>query len=101
MFVIADRINGIFREVNEAIQAKNKGAIQDLAKVLIANGANALDINAGRKTTDPQGTLLWLGEAIREVSDLPISIDTAKPAIMKAVVAQVRRFVGVPRKRPL
>ena len=89
MFVIADRINGIFREVNEAIQAKNKAAIQDLAKVLIANGANALDINAGRKTTDPQGTLLWLAEAIREVSDVAISIDTAKPAIMKAVVAQV------------
>jgi 5-methyltetrahydrofolate corrinoid/iron sulfur protein methyltransferase len=89
MFVIADRINGIFREVNEAIQAKNKGAIQELAKVLINHGANALDINAGRKTTDPQGTLLWLAEAIREVSDIPISIDTAKPAIMKAVVAQV------------
>jgi 5-methyltetrahydrofolate corrinoid/iron sulfur protein methyltransferase len=89
MFVIADRINGIFDDVNEAIESKNAAAIQDVARQLIEGGATALDINAGRKTADPQGTLLWLAETIRAVSDVPLSIDTAKPDIMKAVVARV------------
>jgi 5-methyltetrahydrofolate corrinoid/iron sulfur protein methyltransferase len=89
MYIIADRINGIFKDVNAAIEAKDAAAIQAMAKDLIAKGATALDINAGRKTTDPQGTLLWLAEAIRQVSQVPLCIDTAKPAIMKAVVSQV------------
>jgi 5-methyltetrahydrofolate corrinoid/iron sulfur protein methyltransferase len=89
MYVIADRINGIFDDVNDAIESKNAGAIGAIAKQLLAAGATALDINAGRKTKDPQGTLLWLAESIRQVSAAPICVDTAKPAIMKAVVPQV------------
>ena len=89
MYVIADRINGMFDDIDEAIQAKNASAIQDVARQLIEGGATALDINSGRKTSDPQGTLLWLAESIREVSDVPLSIDTAKPDIMKAAVAQI------------
>ena len=89
MYIIADRINGMFRDVNEAIEAKDASAIQAMAKELLAAGATALDINAGRKTTDPEGTLLWLAETIREVSDAPICVDTAKPDIMKAVLPQV------------
>ena len=89
MYVIADRINGMFDDVNDAIESKNAGAIQEIAKQLLKAGATALDINAGRKTKDPEGTLLWLAESIREVSDAPICVDTAKPAIMKAVVPKV------------
>jgi 5-methyltetrahydrofolate corrinoid/iron sulfur protein methyltransferase len=89
MFVIADRINGIFSDVNEAIESQDAAAIQAMAKELIEKGATALDINAGRKAKDPQATLLWLAESIRQVSDVPLSIDTARPAIMKAVVSQV------------
>ena len=64
MYVIADRINGMYDDVNDAIEAKNAGAIQEIAKQLLTAGATALDINAGRKTKDPQGTLLWLAESI-------------------------------------
>ena len=89
MYVIADRINGMFKDVYAAIESKDASAIQNLAKELLELGATALDINAGPKTKDPQGDLLWLAETIREISDAPLSIDTAKPDIMKAVVSQV------------
>jgi len=89
MIIIADRINGMFKDVNAAIEAKDKAFIQSLARELLVNGATALDINAGRKTTDPLGTMLWLAECIREVSDCPICIDTAKQDQMKALVPQV------------
>lgn len=88
MFVIADRTNGMFPEVNEAIQSRDAAAIQRLAQAQLDGGARALDINAGRKVKDVQGALLWMAEAIREITDAPLCIDTAKPEIMKAVVRQ-------------
>ena len=89
MYIIADRINGMFKDVNALIEAKDAQGIQNLANELLESGATALDINAGPKTKDPQGTLLWLAETIRGVSDAALSIDVAKPDIMKAVVSQV------------
>jgi 5-methyltetrahydrofolate corrinoid/iron sulfur protein methyltransferase len=89
MFVLADRTNGMFRDVNEAIQAKDAAAIQRLAKAQLDGGATALDLNAGRKVKDVQGTLVWMAETIREITDVPLCIDTAKPEIMKAVVPRV------------
>ena len=89
MFVIADRINGMFTDVNEAIQSKNAGFIQEMAKELVAGGATALDINSGRKVADPESVLLWMAEAIREVTEVAICVDTAKQEIMKAVLPKV------------
>jgi 5-methyltetrahydrofolate corrinoid/iron sulfur protein methyltransferase len=89
MFLLADRINGMFPEVNEAIQSRNAAAIQDLAKQLVQAGASALDINSGRKVADPPGALLWMAETIRKVTDVPICVDTAKRDVMKAVLPRV------------
>ena len=89
MFVIADRTNGMFSDVNQAIQTRDAAAIQRLAKAQLDGGATALDINAGRKVKDVEGTLLWMAETIREITDAPLCIDTAKPEIMKAVLPRV------------
>ena len=45
MYVIADRINGMFKDVRAAIESKDASAIQNLAKELLELGATALDIN--------------------------------------------------------
>jgi 5-methyltetrahydrofolate corrinoid/iron sulfur protein methyltransferase len=102
MFVIADRINGIFDDVNEAIQSKNAATIQQIAKELLAGGAAALDINTGKDAKDPTAVLLWMAEAIREVTDAYICVDTAKPAIMKAVVSQIpgRKIINSTKADP-
>lgn len=88
MFVIADRINGMFKDVGAAIESKDASFIQNLAKELVGLGATALDINAAR-VKDLEGTLVWMAETIREVTDVPICVDTAKPNVMKAVVPKV------------
>ena len=41
MFIIADRINGMFKDVNEAIQNRDAAVIQSLAKQLLAGTATA------------------------------------------------------------
>ncbi|MHC4562043.1 MAG: dihydropteroate synthase [Planctomycetota bacterium] len=89
MYVIGERINGMFVDVKEAIQAKDASVIQALATKQMAAGATALDVNAGPASGDVEGTLLWLAESIRQVSDAPLAIDVAKQDVMMSVLPQV------------
>ncbi len=89
MYIVGERINGMFADVNKAIREKDAACIQDLAKRQLAAGAWALDVNVGPAASDAQGAMLWLVETIREVTDAPLAIDTAKWEVMSAVVPQV------------
>jgi len=90
MYVIAERINGMFADVKEAIRQKDASVIQDLAARQLAAGASALDVNAGPATSDAVAALLWLAETIRQVTDAPLCIDTAKWEVMKTVLPHVK-----------
>jgi 5-methyltetrahydrofolate corrinoid/iron sulfur protein methyltransferase len=89
MYVIGERINGMFSDVKQAIRDKNAEAIQDLAKRQVAAGADALDVNVGPAVSDAKGAMLWLVETIRAVSDAPLAIDTARWDVMEGVIPQV------------
>lgn len=84
MFVIGERINGMFKKVAWAIKDGDRGFIQDLAKKQIAAGANALDVNVGPAAGDPKGAMEWLVETITEATDVPLAIDTTKIQVMEA-----------------
>jgi 5-methyltetrahydrofolate corrinoid/iron sulfur protein methyltransferase len=89
MFVIGERINGMFDDVKQAIRRKDAKAIQNLAKRQLEAGAKALDVNVGPASSDVQGAMMWLVESIRAVTDAPLAIDTAKWDLMAAVVPKV------------
>ncbi|MHC4717327.1 MAG: dihydropteroate synthase [Planctomycetota bacterium] len=89
MYVIGERINGMFKDVKGALQEKDASVIQDLAKRQMAAGASALDVNVGPAVSDAKGAMLWLVETIRAVSDAPLAIDTAKWDVMSTVIPQV------------
>jgi len=89
MYVIGERINGMFSDVKQALRDKDAAVIQDLATRQMAAGASALDVNVGPAMADAVGGMLWLVEAIRAVTDAPLAIDTAKWDVMSAVVPQV------------
>ena len=84
MFVIGERINGMYNDIKKAIQDKDKGPVQETALIQVKAGANALDINVGPATTDKEGAMVWLVETVREVTDVTLSVDTAKLSAMKA-----------------
>ena len=84
MFIIGERVNGMFTDVKKAIQTKDKGPVQEQALRQVEAGANALDINVGPATTDKEGAMVWLVETVREVTDITLSVDTAKYEAMKA-----------------
>jgi len=89
MYIIGERINGMFKDVKQALRDRDASVIQDLAKRQTAAGATALDVNVGPAVSDAQGAMLWLVETIRQVTDAPLVIDTAKWEIMSTVVPQV------------
>lgn len=83
MFVIGEKINGMFKSVREALVSKNKAVIQDLAKRQIDGGAKALDVNVGPASAEPLKDMEWLINTIREVSSVPLAIDTTKADVME------------------
>lgn len=89
MYVIGERINGMFKDVRKAIRAKDKKIVQDLARAQMAAGAKALDLNVGPASADAVGAMLWLVETVREVSDAPLCIDSPKWEVQQAVIPKV------------
>jgi 5-methyltetrahydrofolate corrinoid/iron sulfur protein methyltransferase len=86
MFIISEKINGMFRAVRNAIAEKDAEAIQRIAKEHLAAGADALDINVGPASRDKEGTMKWLVETVQEVTDKPLCLDTPIPRVMEAAL---------------
>lgn len=90
MFIIGERINGMFKDVSDAIKKRNKSAIQELAKKQISCGASALDVNVGPSSDNPKEAMEWLVKTITEVSDARLAIDTTKKDVMEAGLSLCR-----------
>lgn len=90
MFIIGERINGMFNDVRQAIKEKNKGIIQDLAIKQISCGANALDVNVGPTSSNSKDAMEWLVKSITEVTDITLSIDTTKYEVMETGLSLCR-----------
>jgi len=84
MLLIAERINGMFTDVKQAIAAKDKKVIQDLATRQTEAGAAYLDVNVGTAAADQEGTMQWLVETIQEVCSTPLCLDSQKPEVIAA-----------------
>ena len=84
MILIGERINGMFKDVKEAIAGKDKKVIQNLAIRQTQAGAAYLDVNVGTAAADQEGAIQWLIEAIQEVCKTPLSLDSQKPAVIAA-----------------
>ncbi|MFH1228081.1 MAG: dihydropteroate synthase [Planctomycetota bacterium] len=84
MLIIGERINGMFKDIRQAIQAKDKTVIQNIAKRQVQAGANMLDVNVGPAATDDVAAMQWLVETIQSVTDAPLSLDSAKPQVIEA-----------------
>lgn len=84
MYIIGERINGMFLDVRKAIQEQDAAVIKDLAQRQEEAAANALDANVGPAAEDPVAAMRWLVECIREVSELPVALDSTKPDAIRA-----------------
>lgn len=86
MLVIGELINSTRKEVKEAIEKKDAEFIKDLALKQVEAGSHFLDVNAGAFVDEEIEYLMWLIDTVREVTDIPLAIDSADPnAITKAL----------------
>ncbi len=95
MILIAERINGMFLDVKQAIADKNKKVIQDLAQKQTEAGASYLDVNVGTAAADQEGTIQWLVETIQETCSTPICLDSQKPDVIAAGLKVINAENGV------
>jgi cobalamin-dependent methionine synthase I len=84
MVIIGENIHVIAKPVSVAIRERNATVIQGLAKAQTEAGANYIDLNVGPMKKDTEETMQWLVNAVQEVTDLPMSIDTLNPVAMEA-----------------
>ncbi|OHB78505.1 MAG: hypothetical protein A2V98_03660 [Planctomycetes bacterium RBG_16_64_12] len=91
MIIFSERINGMYRDVRKAINEKEKSVVQRLVKEQVAGGADIMDINLGPTKGDPVENFVWLAQTVHEVTDKPISLDSAKPKLLAEAVAKVHQ----------
>lgn len=84
MFIIGELINGMYQNIGRAIKEKDKSEIQKCALEQIKGGADALDVNCGPASRDPVSDIQWLVEAIQEVTDKPLCLDSSKPKVIES-----------------
>ncbi len=84
MFIIGELINGMYANIGRAIKEKNTAIIQKCALQQISAGADALDVNCGPASAKPVSDIQWLIQAIQEVTDKPLCIDSSKPQVIES-----------------
>lgn len=82
MFIIGELINGMYKNVGQAIKEKDKAIIQKCALEQIQAGADALDVNCGPASRKPIDDIQWLVQAIQEVTDKPLALDSSRPQVI-------------------
>ncbi|MHC4744284.1 MAG: dihydropteroate synthase, partial [Planctomycetota bacterium] len=95
MILIAERINGMFTDVKQAIADKDKKVIQELARTQTEAGAAYLDVNVGTAAADQEGTMQWLVETIQETCSTPLCLDSQKPDVIAAGLKVINPDNGV------
>ena len=93
MFIIGELINGMYQDIGKAIKEKNKTVIQKCALSQIKAGADALDINCGPASRQPVSDMPWLVEAVQEVTDKPLALDSSKPQVIESGLKMARNKV--------
>ncbi len=90
MIIFSERINGMYRDVRGAIKERDQQIVQDLVKEQVAGGADIIDNNIGPTNGDPIDNFVWLAETVHEVTDLPLSLDSAKAKVLVEAVPRVK-----------
>ncbi len=90
--VIGERINPTGKKVlKEELKKGCYDSVQAMAVSQVENGAQILDINVGMSGIDEKQTMLQALNAVNEVVDVPLCIDSSDPEVVEAAL---RRYHG-------
>jgi 5-methyltetrahydrofolate--homocysteine methyltransferase len=86
MYIIGELINASRKAVGAAIEAKDAGAIQQLASDQAEAGASYIDVNAGIFVGQEPEYLTWLVETVQSVTEVPCAIDSPDPKAIQTAL---------------
>jgi 5-methyltetrahydrofolate corrinoid/iron sulfur protein methyltransferase len=84
VLLVADNLQITDPTIAAAMAARDPQPVREIVEKCAAAGAEAIDVNSGPLTRDPQARMTFLVEAVRSATDLPLLIDTANPEAMEA-----------------
>ena len=85
--IIGERINPTGKKLLAAsLLARDMRRVQQMALTQVADGAQVLDINVGAAGVDEVEVLPLAVKAVMEVTDLPLCLDSANAAALKAAL---------------
>jgi 5-methyltetrahydrofolate--homocysteine methyltransferase len=89
--IIGERINPTGRKKLQAeLEAHNFTMVQQDATAQVQAGATILDVNAGVPDADEPALIVETMQAVMEVTDVPLCIDTANPDALAAALKTYR-----------
>ncbi len=91
MIIIGECIHVISKDVRKAIEERNKPFIQDLARKQVQAGASIIDLNIGPQKKAGAEVMPWMVNAIQEVTDVQISLDTTNAVAIEAGIQACKR----------
>lgn len=91
MIIIGEKINSSRRQIAEAIASGDREYIQKEAKAQSDAGADYIDVNAAAFMEKEAECLRWIIEAVQEVTELPLCIDSPDPEVIGKVISLVKR----------
>ena len=91
MLIIGENIHIIAPPVKAAIEARDAKAIQDMALRQVEAGAGIVDLNIGPQKKLGHEVMPWIVEAVQDVTDTPLSLDTTNFAAMEAGLKVCKR----------
>ncbi len=91
MRIIGENIHILSPKVKEAIANRDRAFFQDSATRQVAAGAWAIDLNIGPQKKLGHEILPWLVEAVQEVVDVPLSLDTTNLGAIEAACEIIKR----------
>ena len=85
MFIIGELINSTRKRIRAAVEARDAAYIKEIAIRQARAGASMLDVNGGVVGQEPE-CLSWLVGVIQDEVDLPLCLDSADPAALRAAL---------------
>lgn len=77
MLVIGESLNTTRKDVKEAVKNQDRGFVQRLAVEQVEAGAAMLDVNAAVAGRSEVEDLPWMVQAVQEVVDVPLALDSS------------------------
>jgi len=83
VLIIGGNIQILSPPIKAAIEARDKKVIQDMAMAQVEAGAAIVDLNIGPQKKLGHEVMPWIVNAVQEVVDVPLSLDTTNLAAME------------------